>query len=95
MTFNSLVRQVEEMFPDSEVCTDNDGQLVIYTGMTRSLWSNGGVEGGTVVRFEPEDEMLTKEVHENLTKECNKATDRLVAEVLGDPYLEGLRSRRE
>lgn len=32
-SFESLMRNVRRFFPDAEVGEDNDGQVVIYTGL--------------------------------------------------------------
>ena len=33
MKFDEIMRKVLTMFPDAELGEDNDGQLVIYTGL--------------------------------------------------------------
>lgn len=33
MQFNDLMRKVLEFLPDAELLEDNDGQIVIYTGL--------------------------------------------------------------
>jgi len=33
MTLDKLVTQITELFPDANIEEDNDGQIVIYTGL--------------------------------------------------------------
>lgn len=33
MTFDDLVQRVLQLCPDAEICRDNEGQIVVYTGM--------------------------------------------------------------
>lgn len=33
MTFDDLVQSVLQLCPDAEICRDNEGQIVVYTGM--------------------------------------------------------------
>lgn len=33
MTFSEFRSKVKEIMPDAEICEDNDGQLIIYTGL--------------------------------------------------------------
>jgi hypothetical protein len=33
-TYDDMMRAMLRYFPDAEVCEDNDGQLVVYTGKT-------------------------------------------------------------
>ena len=41
MTFDDLVRSVLQLCPDAELGQDNDGQIVVYTGLTEG--ENGKV----------------------------------------------------
>ncbi len=36
MTFKELERRIFKLLPGAEICEDNDGQLVIYTGRSSS-----------------------------------------------------------
>lgn len=44
MTFDEFMRKMLDVFPDAEVGTDNDGQLIIYTNLTE--------RDGLVVEFD-------------------------------------------
>jgi hypothetical protein len=47
MTVNDAMRLLLQIFPDCEVGSDNDGQLVVYTGCK--------IDGDTLVPFSPEE----------------------------------------
>lgn len=47
MTVDDAMRKLMLIFPDCEVSSDNDGQLVVYTGLR--------VDGWDLVPFEPEE----------------------------------------
>jgi hypothetical protein len=53
MTFDEMLTKVTEIFPCADAQEDNDGQLVIYTGMR--VVNGNGEGGGEVVDF-PEEE---------------------------------------
>jgi hypothetical protein len=53
MTFDEMLHKVLALFPGAEALEDNDGQLVIYTGMR--VVNGNGEGGGEVVDF-PEEE---------------------------------------
>lgn len=42
-TVNDLLTQVLRLFPNAEIGEDNDGQLVIYTGLSEG--ADGVLEG--------------------------------------------------
>lgn len=47
MTFDDLMRKVLAILPDAQLEEDNDGQIVIYTGMRER-------DNGIVVKYELE-----------------------------------------
>jgi len=51
MTFNEFMHKMLEAFPDATTEEDNDGQIVIYTGLKTSMKDD--VE--MVVPFEPSE----------------------------------------
>ncbi len=50
MKSKELGRKMERILPDAEICKDNEGQLVIYTG------KKIGPDGETLIDLEPEED---------------------------------------